>query len=68
MNTVQPLAFTIREAAHRLGVSERTVRRAIAAGKLRVVRLGRCVRVPLDSLSALLSGPNESEHADRESA
>jgi excisionase family DNA binding protein len=40
-----------------LGVSERTIRRAIAAGKLRVVRIGRCVRVPTDAVSALLSGP-----------
>lgn len=58
------LAYTIREAAQALGVSERTVRRAIAAGKLRVVRIGRCVRVPSDSVSALLSAPNESAPAN----
>ncbi len=56
---VQLLALTIREAAQTLGVSERTIRRAIAARKLRVVRIGRCVRVPQDSISALLSGPDE---------
>lgn len=64
--TKERFALTIREAAQALGVSERTVRRAVAAGKLRVVRIGRCVRVPQDSISALLSTANVRELANYE--
>lgn len=46
----QPIAYTIRECAEALRISERTVRRAIAAGKLQVIRVGRLVRVPAESL------------------
>lgn len=38
--------LTTVEAAHRLGISERTVRRRIADGTIPVVRLGRLVRIP----------------------
>ena len=51
----QPIAYTVREAAQMVRVSERTIRRAIAAGKLRPIRFGRAVRVPWESLSAMLS-------------
>jgi excisionase family DNA binding protein len=47
---IQPLAYTIRECAEALRISERTVRRAIATGKLRAIRVGRLVRVPAASL------------------
>lgn len=41
------------EAAELLGVSERTVRRWIAAGRLAVIRVGRTVRVDVAALRAL---------------
>ncbi|NQT11702.1 MAG: helix-turn-helix domain-containing protein [Planctomycetes bacterium] len=48
-NGVAPL-----EAAHRLGVTRRTIYRYIELGLLRVVHITpRCIRIPLDSLAAL---------------
>jgi excisionase family DNA binding protein len=52
----EAMAYNIREAAELVRVSERTIRRAIASGSLRAVRIGRAVRVPRESLTALLSG------------
>lgn len=43
------------EAADYLGITDRTLRRMIAAGKLRAYRLGpRLLRIDLDDLDALL--------------
>jgi len=52
---LEPMAYNVREAAELVHVSERTIRRAIASGNLRAVRIGRTVRVPRESLAALLS-------------
>jgi len=38
--------WTVRQLAEAWRVSERTVRRAIADGRIRVVRIGRSVRIP----------------------
>ena len=38
--------LTVRQVAENWQVSERTVRRMIADGRLRVVRVGRAVRIP----------------------
>jgi excisionase family DNA binding protein len=51
-----PLALTLGQAAERTGLSERTLRRAIADGRLRALRSGRSVRVPLDALRAFVEG------------
>jgi excisionase family DNA binding protein len=62
----EPFAYTISEVARLMRLSTRTVRRAIASGKLRAVRIGRAVRVPRASLSALLAvvSPNEAQEQD----
>jgi excisionase family DNA binding protein len=44
--------LTVNEAAYRLGVSERTVRRWIQAGELPALRLGSTVRIPATALDA----------------
>lgn len=44
-----------RNAARRLGYTERTVRRLIAEGKLPAVRLGRTLRLELDALERILA-------------
>lgn len=44
------------EAARELGISERTVRRWIADGKIAVVRMGRTLRVDLESVRAQTTG------------
>ena len=53
--TPDAMAYTVHEAAQMVRVSERTIRRAILSGKLQAVRIGRAVRVPRESLVALLS-------------
>ena len=47
-NNPQPAEglLTARQVAENWQVSERTVRRLIADGRLRVVRVGRAVRMP----------------------
>jgi DNA binding domain, excisionase family len=48
--------LTVRQAAEFLGVSEKTVRRAIAAGGLTASRVGRQWRISHESLFAFFSG------------
>jgi len=49
-------ALTAFEAADQLGVHVLTVRRAIARGELRAVRVGRAVRIPVKALDEFLEG------------
>jgi excisionase family DNA binding protein len=51
---VEPLAVDVQEAARLISLSPRTIRRYIQLGRLRGVRIGRRVLVPLESLKALL--------------
>jgi excisionase family DNA binding protein len=46
--------MTAKDVAERLRVSERTVRRLIATGSLRVCRIGRGVRIRRADLEAFL--------------
>jgi excisionase family DNA binding protein len=48
--------LTVAEVAERLNVSIRSVRRLIKGGKLRIVRVGRVVRVRPEALEALING------------
>jgi excisionase family DNA binding protein len=49
-----PLFITIAAAAARTGVCPKTIRRAIARGDLRAVRLGsRIIRIRVDELEQL---------------
>ena len=43
---IQPLAFTIRDAAILASISEAFVRKLIRAGKIRAVRVGWVWRIP----------------------
>ena len=53
-------AFTLPQVARMLSVSKRTLEREIARGKLKVVRIGRCVRVRPDDLAVYSSGLTSS--------
>lgn len=53
-------AFTLPQVARMLAVSKRTLEREIARGKLKVVRIGRCVRIKPDDLAAYSSGLSSS--------
>lgn len=48
-------AFTLPQVARMLAVSKRTLEREIQRGRLRVVRIGRLVRVKADDLAAYSS-------------
>lgn len=48
--------FTVKEAAHLLGVSVSTCREAIRAGQIPAIRCGRRVLVPVQALERLLDG------------
>lgn len=50
-----PVAYSAAELALKLGVSENHVRRLIATGAVRAVRLGRLVRIPATELDRLLA-------------
>jgi excisionase family DNA binding protein len=61
--------LSVREAAARLGQSESTIRRKIAAGELLAVRLGQSLRAPLrvpsDFLEAWLYAEPTEERTRR---
>lgn len=52
----QRLAFSPAEAAERLGISERTMRTMIAQERVRVVRVGTRILIPVAVLRELLDG------------
>jgi len=54
---------TVRETALVLGVDQRTITRAIAAGELPALRIGRRVLIPRLRLVALLTDPDTAEAA-----
>jgi excisionase family DNA binding protein len=49
----ETLAFTYRDVAHAASISERMVKKLVRSGRLRVVRIGRSVRVPRSELQRL---------------
>jgi excisionase family DNA binding protein len=51
---MEPLAVDLREAARLTSLSMRSLRRYIKTGRIRGVRIGRRVLIPLDSLRRLL--------------
>lgn len=50
------LCLTYAEAGRRMGTSDRTVRRLVASGQLRSVRIGGCARIKTDDLAAYVAG------------
>lgn len=57
--------LSIREAAERLCVSDKTIRRRVQSGELPHVRLGRCIRISEKTLNdALIPGYKPQAHAN----
>jgi excisionase family DNA binding protein len=54
------LAVTYREAADSIGVCERSIWSLVRDGKLRAIRVGRCVRIPVAELERFVSEPAAS--------
>ena len=64
----RPVALSKTQAAQALGVSVRTIDNCIAQQKIRVLRIGRRVLVPMSSIeSALKRGALETHPANRNS-
>jgi excisionase family DNA binding protein len=58
--------YTIREVAEKAQVTEVTVYRHVDKGALRVTRVGRCIRVPEDSLLEYLGLTDDHvDHRER---
>lgn len=57
------LAYSIAEAAQLLGVSESTVKRLLASGKLAAVKVGGHRRISRTELYRLLEIPTEAQEA-----
>ena len=55
----EPMALTYDEAGRAMGVSPRTVWGLVASGKLRAVRIGRCVRIARAELERFLAAGQE---------
>jgi DNA (cytosine-5)-methyltransferase 1 len=47
--------FSIIEVAKELGISQKTVRRHIASGKLKSVKIGGVFRIPIDALEDFIN-------------
>jgi excisionase family DNA binding protein len=52
---LEPLAVDVREAGRLTSLSPRTIRRHIKSGRIRGVRIGRRLLVPIDALRELTS-------------
>jgi len=52
-------AVSVPEAARTLGISVTTAWKLVYADTIRVVRLGRAVRVPLAEIERILSGSDD---------
>ena len=60
--------YDSKEVSMLLGISQQSLRRAIAAGKIKTVRLGRFLRIPAEEIERFLKGDaillNVQEAAD----
>jgi excisionase family DNA binding protein len=52
---MEPLAVDVREAGRLLSISPRTIRRHIQSGRIKAVRVGRRILVPVEALMQTLS-------------
>jgi excisionase family DNA binding protein len=62
---MEPLAVDIREAGRLLSLSSRTIRRHIRSGRIKAVRVGRRVLVPVKVLTEMVKPSDGSLSAAR---
>lgn len=60
----QDRAISIKEAARRLSVSERTIRRMIDTGEIRAFRVIGQWRIRESEIERVMSGGQEEDHED----
>jgi excisionase family DNA binding protein len=58
---IRPLAVSVDEASKMLGVSSCTLRRRVADGEIRTIRLGRRVLVPMDVMERVTAEGMDKE-------
>lgn len=58
-----PLALDVATTAGLLGVSEWSVYKAVGAGQIGSIRIGRSIRIPRSALIHLLAGGTDEVHA-----
>lgn len=63
MSEVQVQLLTKREAAQRLGMSERYVHNLLRSGDLKPVGMGRAVRIDINDLAALIESRKQQTPA-----
>lgn len=57
---IEPLYLSINAASETFGLSRSTIYRAARSGALEIVKVGRCSRIPMQSLKALMdSAPRQ---------
>ncbi len=61
----RPLALSKAKAAQALGVSVRTIDNCISQKRIRVLRIGRRVLVPMDSIQAALRNGSLETHVGK---
>jgi excisionase family DNA binding protein len=53
MGSDEKLAYTYAESAEAAGISPAFVRKLVAEGKLKKIKIGRCARIPRSELQRL---------------
>ncbi len=63
METTERIAYSVKEAASALGVSEWMVREEIRTGKIESIRMGKRILIPRATLERLVSMPAPNDDA-----
>ena len=64
MTATDRIAYTVKEAAAALGVSQWIIREEIRTGKIEAIRLGKRILIPRQTLERLVSAPAPNKNAD----
>ena len=64
MTATERIAYTVKEAAAALGVSEWIIREEIRTGKIESIRLGKRILIPRSTLERLVSTPAPDSATD----
>jgi len=61
MDNAELSYFGITDVSEQLGISQKTVRRHIASGKLKSLKIGGVYRIPKDSLVSFINNIDEGD-------
>jgi excisionase family DNA binding protein len=63
MQSLQPLTYSVEQAAELLGVCPKHAYESIAAGEIPSIRIGRRILVPRAALEQMLTAPSTKKEA-----